>query len=223
MSSSPSSAIKIMLADDHEKFRRSMIEELSQQSDRFNFIGEASHGLELLSLMEKNIPDVVLLDLEMPVLDGYKTMGLIKERFPTVRTIILSSHYNEFYIARLIISGASGYLSKLASIEDILKTLRRVYEDGFYISEKISRIIFMTLLDSKKLAYSASEKILKDREVEVLREICNGKTYKEAAGKLNLSTDTIKFYIKNIYKKTQTNSIAALVKYAVKTGITNVY
>lgn len=211
-----------MLADDHHLFREMIARYLQENCEQVSITGDAPNGQALLELMEKNLPDIVLLDLEMPVLDGHKTLLKIKERFPTVRTIILSTHYNEYYVAQLLILGASGYLSKTCMCEDLVKTIEMVQEHGFYFNERLSKEVISSLLDDKKLEYLISDRILSDREVQVLKLICNGKIYKEVGDALNISLDTVKFHIKSIYKKTQINSIAGLVKYAIKVGITTV-
>ncbi len=211
-----------MLADDHHLFREMIIRYLHENCERVSIIGDAANGQLLLELMEKNQPDIVLLDLEMPVLDGHKTLLKIKERFPAVRTIILSTHYNEYYMAQLLILGASGYLSKTCMSEDLVKTIEMVQEQGFYFNERLSKEVISSLLDDKKLEYLISDRILSEREIQVLKLICNGKIYKEVGDVLNISLDTVKFHIKSIYKKTQINSIAGLVKYAIKVGITTV-
>ncbi len=211
-----------MLADDHHLFREMITRYLHENCERVSIIGDAANGQLLLELMEKNQPDIVLLDLEMPVLDGHKTLLKIKERFPAVRTIILSTHYNEYYMAQLLILGANGYLSKTCMSEDLVKTIEMVQEQGFYFSERLSKEVISSLLEDKKLEYLISDRILSEREIQVLKLICNGKIYKEVGDVLNISLDTVKFHIKSIYKKTQINSIAGLVKYAIKVGITTV-
>lgn len=209
-----------MLADDHHLFRQVVARHLGETCERIYIVGDAANGQMLLDMMENNTPDIVLLDLEMPVLDGHKTLLKIRERFPLVRTIILSTHYNEFYVAQLLILGASGYLSKTCLAEDLVRTIEMVHQHGFYFNERISKEVLVSLLDDKKLEYLISDRILSDREVQVLKLICNGKIYKEVADQLHISLDTVKFHIKSIYKKTQINSIAGLVKYAIKVGIT---
>lgn len=211
-----------MLADDHHLFRQTISRNLIENCEAVEIIGEAPDGMKLLELMEVDIPDVVLLDLEMPVLDGHKTLAVIKERYPGVKTIILSTYYNEFYIAQMFLQGAAGYLSKSCYFEDLVLTIEKVYENGFYFNESISKEIIHTLYEENRLQFLISEKILTDREIQVVRLICNGKMYKETADELNISLDTVKFHVKSIYKKTQINSIVDLVKYAIKVGITSV-
>lgn len=210
-----------MIADDHGLFCDTVLEMLGKDST-LDVTGVAPNGKVLLEKMALDCPDIVLLDLEMPVMDGHSTLKLIRNYFPAVKTIILTVHYNEYYIAQLMLQGAAGYLSKSAGEEAILRTIDKVFREGFYFNEKISREVMMSLLDNKKLEYLISDRVLNDREIRTLRSICNGRTYKEAATELHISVDTVKFHVKSIYKKTQINSIAGLVKYAIKVGITTI-
>ncbi len=212
--------IHIMLADDHNLARQSFSNYIETNGKNIRITGEASNGAELLLLVKKKKPHIVILDLEMPVMNGHATLKVLKEEYPDVKVIILSSHYNEFYISELIISGANGYLSKSCFGDELFKTIYKVHKQGFYFNRSVSKHVVTALIADRKLQYMISENLLSKREIEVLQEICNEKQAKEIAELLQISENTVEFHKKNIYVKTKTDSIVGLVKYAVRTGIT---
>lgn len=212
--------ISIMLADDHNLGRQTFKAYIESTFEQIKVIGEAANGLELLDLVKKKIPDIVILDLEMPVLDGHKTLQILVEKYPSVKTIMLSTHYNEYFISELMIAGACAYLPKNCFAEDVFETITKVYNEGFYFNDIISKQIITSLIEERKMQYLVSEKLLSAREIDVLVEICNEKQTKEIAAALNISENTVAFHKKNIYSKTNNDSLVGLVKYAIRTGIT---
>jgi len=208
-----------MLADDHNLGRQTFSAYLENNSEEIKVIGEAENGLKLLELIETKIPDIVILDLEMPVLDGYKTLKVLVEKYPTIKTIILSTHYNEFFISELMLMGACAYLPKNCFAEEVFETITKVYNEGFCFNNMVSRQVITTLINERKLQYLVSEKILSDREIAVLQEICNEKQGKEIAEALNISENTVAFHKRNIYVKTNCETLVGLVKYAIRCGI----
>lgn len=208
-----------MIADDHNLGRESFSSYLENNCEGVKITGQAANGLELLALMKKNAPDIVILDLEMPVMNGHQTLLEITKRYPKVKTIIFSTHYNEYFISELMIAGACGYLSKNCFAEEMFETIDKVYTEGFYFNNSVSRQVVTTLIEEHKLQYLISEKILSDREIDVLKEICNEKQGKEIADALKISENTVQFHKKNIYNKTNCETLVGLVKYAIRTGI----
>lgn len=208
-----------MLADDHNLGRQTFSAYLENNSKEIKVIGEAENGLKLLELLEIKIPDIVILDLEMPVLDGYKTLNVLVEKYPAIKTIILSTHYNEFFISELMLMGACAYLPKNCFAEEVFETITKVYTEGFCFNNMVSRQVLNTLVGERKLQYLVSERILSEREIEVLQEICNEKQGKEIAEALNISENTVAFHKRNIYVKTNSSTLVGLVKYAIRTGI----
>lgn len=208
-----------MLADDHNLGRQTFGAYIQNNSKGIKIIGEAENGLELLKLLETKLPDIVILDLEMPVLDGVKTLKVIVEKFPTVKAIILSTHYNEFFISELMLAGACAYLPKNCFAEEVIDTINKVHTEGFCFNNMVSRQVITTLIDERKIQYLVSEKILSEREIAVLQEICNEKQGKEIAEALNISENTVAFHKRNIYVKTNCETLVGLVKYAIRSGI----
>lgn len=211
--------ISIMIADDHNLGRQAFADFLESNCDNIKVIGQAANGQELLELVKRKKPDIVILDLEMPVLSGHQTLTVLTKRYPKIKTIIFSTHYNEFFISELMIAGACGYLSKSCVAEEMFETINKVYNEGFYFNNSVSRQVVTTLIDDKKLQYLVSEKILSEREIEVLQQICSEKQGKEIADALQISENTVQYHKKNIYNKTQADSLVGLVKYAIRTGI----
>ena len=207
-----------MLADDHNMARQGFRAYL-ETDERFKITGEAANGLELIERLKINAPDIVLLDLEMPIMSGLETLAVLKEEYPLVKTIILSSHYNEFLIAELMIAGANGYLPKNCFGDDLFETVIKVAEEGYYFSQSVSKQVITTLISDKKLQHLISEQILTKREVEVLQQICNEKQAKEIANLLHISENTVEFHKRNLYAKTKADSVVGLVKYAIRMGI----
>jgi DNA-binding NarL/FixJ family response regulator len=118
-----------------------------------------------------------------------------------------------------MIAGACGYLPKNCFADDVFETINKVYTEGFYFNNSVSRQVVTTLIDERKLQYLVSERILSDREIEVLQEMCNEKQGKEIAEALKISENTVAFHKKNIYVKTNCQTLVGLVKYAIRTGI----
>lgn len=213
--------ITIMLADDHNVARQMFSSYIQQSQDNMQVIGEAANGQQLLDLVAEREPDIVILDLEMPILDGYKTLKILSDKHPNVKTIIFSSHYNEFYISELILCGARGYVSKTAFASEVFRTINEVYTEGFYFNKGISSHIMQTLIEDRKLQHLISSKQLSPREIEVLQQICDEKQNKEIAAVLNITERTVEYHKKQLYTKTNTVSVVGLVKYAIRSGLTS--
>jgi len=212
--------ISIMLADDHNVGRQMFSSFLKQNHENMRVIGEAANGLELLKLVEIEEPDIVILDLEMPVLDGFKTLKILTEEHPKVKTIIFSSHYDEFYISELMLRGARAYVSKTAFATEVFETINKVYTEGFYFNKGVRKHMMQTLIEDKNLEELITTKQLTEKEIEVLQQICDEKQNKEIAKALNISENTVEYYKRQLYTKTHSVSVVGLVKYAIRAGIT---
>jgi DNA-binding NarL/FixJ family response regulator len=213
--------IKIMMAEDHISARQAYVAALEDE-ENFVVIGDAGNGLDLLKLMEKKKPDIVITDLEMPVMNGYQLLEIIRERHKDVRVIVLSMHDEDYYISDLILKGASAYLPKRCDLDDIIYTINKVYKDGYYFTQPVSKIVVKTSLNDQKFKPFYEELGLSARELEVLKLICQEKSNKDIAEKLDISMPTVDYHRQGIYKKTQSTSVVGLVKFAVKNGLTDV-
>lgn len=211
--------IRIIVVDDHPLYRMGLTSLLKEENG-LTVIGELANGQELMNLLEKKVADIILMDLEMPVMNGYQALNIITEKYPGIKVIINSSHYSEYYVAQLLSAGARAYLSK-DSIPNIIATIIAVFNDGYFISKAMSKLVVKDSIQEKRFRLLFEEIALTEREQEVLQLICNENTSKEISILLEISENTVEFHRKNIYKKTQLSSSVGLIKYAIKTGITN--
>lgn len=215
----PHNQVNVVLADDHEIFRIGL-KQILEDEDTIKVINMVSNGEDLLSSLTKRNPDIVILDLEMPVMNGYDAMRFIAEHYPKLKVIILSTHYSEFFVANLLQLGARSYVAKNKT-DTLVKTVLRVHQDGFYFNRKISSLVISASLEEEKFKVLLKQIPLTDRELEVLKLICDELSNKAIGKALSIAEDTVEFHRKNIYKKTSASNIISLVKYAIKNGITN--
>ncbi|MES2285304.1 MAG: response regulator transcription factor [Bacteroidota bacterium] len=205
----------IAVVDDQFLFRQGLIS-LLKEYDELDVIMEASNGKELLEKLSLKQPDIVLLDLEMPVMDGIETTIAIKKNYPAIKIIILSMHTDDAFITHLLEKGASGFLPKDKDIQEVVEAINSVLENGYYFDARVSSAMLKGLVKSKKVNPSFSSQHLSEREVVVVNLICKEYTNKEIADKLCLSPRTIDSYRENILLKTGAKNTAGIVMYAVK-------
>jgi len=210
-----------MLADDHQLVRKALSLVLNEQPD-LNMIGHASNGKELLALLKADQPDIVLLDIDMPIMDGRQCLGLIRSRFPEVKVIMLSLHKDPALMSEYMANGAAAYLHKDSDIEDLLLAIRTVHREGTYFSKELSKALLTNIRKDKKSNPFFDEPILSSKEMAVLKELCDGKTNQEIADRLHISINTVGFHRNNIYSKTKSHNIAELMKYSIRNGLISV-
>jgi DNA-binding NarL/FixJ family response regulator len=211
--------IRLALADDQLLFRRGLAMLLRDMAG-VQVVLECGNGEELLDALKHTDVDIVLLDLEMPVLDGTMTMRRIKQDHPNVKVMVLSSHEQERSIITLMDLGAHGYLLKSTEPGEIDLAIRSVGESGFYFSDRVSRVMLHGMVKGRKIRPTFHEiDPLSDRELEILCAICQEHTTTEIAAILFLSPRTIDFHRNNLLLKTGARNIAGLVVYAITKGI----
>ncbi len=211
--------IRLALADDQHLFRKGMALLLRDMAEA-HVVLECANGEELLNGLKNTEVDIVLLDLEMPVLDGTETMKRIRQEFPQVKVIILSTHDEDAFIVRLMELGANGYMLKTAEPDEIDTAIRSVAANGYYFSELVSKVMLHGLLKKKQVKPFFNEiDPLSDREIEVLRGICTELTTAEIAEKIFVSPRTVDFHRNNLLLKTGARNAAGLVVYAMTKGI----
>ncbi len=212
--------IDIVITDDHKLFRKGMSSLLSD-FEFINIIHEAGNGTELLSLLEKTapLPDLILLDLNMPQMDGMETNKKLKELYPHLKIIILTMEDDEHIILHMIKEGVNGYLMKNAEPEELEEAILKVKEKDYYFPDNISKLILGNF--NNKRDETPIEK-LTARELKTLELICKEYTATEIADEMNLSARTIEGYRSKLLDKTGTKNIAGLVVYAITNNLVDI-
>jgi DNA-binding NarL/FixJ family response regulator len=211
--------IRILLADDHNILRDGMRLLLERQAG-FAVVGEAADGREVVQLAQEQSPDVVVMDIAMPNMNGIEATRRIVERKPEIGVVILSMHYDESYVIRSLKAGARAYLLKDAVKTELIAAIQAVVQGRSYFSPKISRILqedFVQLLGRRDAEDSYD--LLTEREREVLQLVAEGKTNKEIANHLTLSLYTVDTHRTHILQKLNLHSVPELILYAVRKGI----
>jgi DNA-binding NarL/FixJ family response regulator len=212
--------IRLFLVDDHSLVRDGMRALLSN-TQGLRVVGDASNGQELLDKLPKTPADIVLMDLQMPVLDGFATLPFLRERFPEVRVLILSMLTHERYVGQVLDAGAAGYILKSADQAEIIAAIRSVAAGKRFLCSDIALELLQKVLHPEVAADTKKIDGLSYRELEVLRLIAEGLTNNAIAEKLFVSRRTVETHRQNILEKTQVKNTAALVKYAVEHGLLN--
>ncbi|CAA9199421.1 response regulator transcription factor [Flavobacterium bizetiae] len=215
-----SAAIKIALVDDEVLFRKG-ISFLLQREDNIDIIFEASNGEELLSNLNDSLikPDIIMMDLKMPVLNGVEATKIIRKLFPEIKIIALTSYDTKSFIANMIQVGAVAYLIKNTTPKDLIHTINQVSKKGFYYSENVLKTIQETIISTKNSKGNLETSFLSPREIEILQLICLQKTTTEIAEHLYLSPRTVEGHRNNLLLKTESRNIAGLVVYAIQNEI----
>jgi DNA-binding NarL/FixJ family response regulator len=210
----PDQKIKIIIADDHSLFRQCIARALKAEPT-FDVIAEAPNGQVLLDHLSDNKADVILLDLEMPVLSGWNALDIIQDKFPTSKVIVVSLHFEGVLIKELMSKGAKGFLPKNTDFDILIRAIHDVSGGGYFISKEFSEGL---LKDGVKFNAMppTDDRRLTEKEKETLILICKDKLTKEIAEVLNVSERTIERYKSNIYEKTKAKTPAGLVFYALK-------
>jgi len=211
-------SIQIGLVDDHDLFR-SGIKALLHDENDMNVILEGNNGKEFLDRLKVAVekPNLILLDIRMPIMDGYETAKIIIEKYPDIKIIALTMHEEERHIIRMIELGVNGYLMKNANTEDVIKSIRHVMEHDYYFDNKITHIMRkMLMYKSKSDHYGTPDVALTEREKEVLTLICKEYTAKEIGEKLFISYRTVEGHRKKLLYKLDVKNTAGLVVFALK-------
>ncbi len=214
------SKIQIAVVDDHSLFRKGMISILQQVPD-FEVVMDATNGQEFLDKLPAQAIDVVLMDLQMPVLDGIKTTEIIRAKHPDVRVLILSMHDEDQFVLHLMEIGANGYLLKDTDPEEVEKAIRKVYETDIYFSDFVSKIMLRkmnrkTQQENKIFNYKTD---LSERELQVLKHICEGLTTAEIGEIVALSPRTVEGHRLRMMEKLGLKNTAGLVAFAIRNNL----
>jgi len=217
-----SDTIKIVLADDEALFRKG-VAFILQRERNFEILFEASNGSELIDYLDENkgdLPDVILMDLKMPLISGVEATKIIHKVFPDIKIIALTSYNTKPFIANMIQVGASSYLVKNATPKEMLFTINEVISKGFYYNDFVMQVVNESMIESQKKAKSNfDDDYLTNREKEVLQLICGQLSTNEIAEKLFISPRTVEGHRNNLLLKTDSKNVAGLVVYAIQNRI----
>jgi len=221
----PVQKIRVLVADDHTIVRRGFVSLLSL-ADGVEVVGEAENGREAVEKAMLLLPDVVLLDINMPVLNGLQATQQIRQKAPEVKVLIVTAHDNDEYVLQVVRSGASGYLLKNTSAEDLFAAIRAVQAGGAFYSPSVSKILASFQTKQVSPAVEAppgnearAETRLTSREREVLQLVAEGYTHQQIASALSISRRTVDTHCNNIMSKLDIHDNAGLTTYAIKNGI----
>jgi DNA-binding NarL/FixJ family response regulator len=205
--------INVMIADDHQIVRQGLKALLEREG--FKVVGEAANGQEAIEIAGTLHPEVAVLDLAMPVLNGIDAAREIQRTSPKTRTILLTMHTDQRYILAGLRGGAKGYVMKTHAADDLVRAVREAARGGTYLSPEISEAVVMAYQNKTELP----DDPLSARERQVLQLISEGKTTKECASTLNISVKTAETYRTRIMEKLDLHVTADLVRYAIRRGL----
>jgi len=211
--------ITVILADDH-KLLRDGLRSLLDTSANIAVVGEASDGLQAVELAAKSKPDIVLMDITMPGLNGIEAARKIIAARPQTRTIMLSMHSDRRFITETLKAGATGYVLKDSAFSEVVEAIHTVMAGDIYLSEQIRKTVITDYINLVKESRGNVFSDLSGREREVLQLLAEGKSTKEIASMLSVSVKTIETHRKQIMDKLHIRSIAELTKYAIREGLT---
>lgn len=212
-------AIRLMIADDHPLVRRGL-RALLERTGEFDVVAEAANGYEAIELASLHKPDVALLDVGMPRLNGTDAATSIGEKLPAVRIIIVSMHSDEGYVLRALKAGARGYLLKASPEADVLSAVRAVAAGNAWFSPSITKLLVEDYVNEvRRRGLQDSYDLLSIREREILQCLTTGRSNREIADLLYLSVSTVETHRNNILQKLRLHSLADLILYAVRKGL----
>ena len=206
---------QVLIVDDH-RIMRDGIKAILRQAEEFQVMGEAESGAEAVAICKKNVPDIILMDIGLPGLNGIEAMTEILRDAPETRVVILSMHGDEQSVVSALRSGARAFVLKKASCGDLLDALRTVAKGGSYLSPQVSDHLLHRIqrgcMESKQVTSALA--LLSAREQQVLRLVAEGNNSKDIAATLDLGLQTVRGYRKTIMKKLGVNNVAALAQVA---------
>ena len=212
--------ISIVIVDDHTLFR-SGVANLLSEFEEINVLFQASSGKDLQQkLSADNLPDIILMDITMPLMDGYEATKWVTAKYPGICVLALSMFDDEKSIINMLKAGACGYLLKESNASDLLEAIKITKEKGLFINENVSGRMLMSLRNESKV--STADLKLSDREMEFLQYCSTELTYKEIADKINVSPRTVDNYRESLFAKLNIKSRTGLVVYAIKNSLISI-
>ncbi|MBU1013438.1 MAG: response regulator transcription factor [Bacteroidetes bacterium] len=210
-------SIKIIIADDHQLFREGLVKLLSNSSE-IEVIAEAENGEDAILKAKDYQPDIMLMDIGMPILNGIEATQKIRNNYPNIKILALSMHIEKDYIKDILDAGASGYLLKNCTYNQLIEAINSVYLGKKYLSEEVTEIVIQDYL-AKKEEITKDENTLSNREIEILKLFAEGNSSREISEKLFISIKTVGTHKQHILKKLDLKTNADMVRYSIKEGI----
>ena len=211
-------AVTILLADDHNIMRKGL-RSLLEKIEDFNVVAESEDGRNTVRLCKQLNPDIVIMDISMPDLNGIDATIQIREACPESKVIALSIHSDQRFVKQMLKAGASGYLLKDCAFEELEQAIRTATEDKMYLSPRVAGTVVKDYISRLSQEESSVFTLLSEREREVLQLLAEGRSTKEIAADLFISVKTIETHRQHIMKKLEIYNIPDLVKYAIKEGL----
>ncbi|OFX51939.1 MAG: hypothetical protein A2066_09500 [Bacteroidetes bacterium GWB2_41_8] len=210
-------SIRILIADDHQLFREGIVTLLSA-SPQIEIVAQAENGQQAIEKAKKLKPDIIIMDLNMPVLNGVDTTRILQKELQEIRVLALSMHCDKQYIKEALEAGAYGYLSKNCTYAQLIEAVNTVYQGKKYLSDKITEVLIQDYL-SKEEEVSHNSQRLSERESEILKLMAEGKSAREISEALSISVKTVGTHRLHSMEKLNLKSTADLIKYAIRKGI----
>lgn len=213
------STIKIAIADDYKIYRDGLKVGLSAD-ENLEVITEADNGEDLLKQLEQFSPDVIIMDLKMPIMDGMEATKAVRKKYPAIKVLVVTMYEDDKFIIHMMENGANGYLLKNAEPDEIRKSIYAVHENGYYFNDLVNKALLKKLVLKNNLKPSFNQNVeLTEREQEVLKLICEEKTAAEIGKQIFLSPRSVEGIRQRLIEKVGVRNSAGLVMFAVKSGL----
>jgi DNA-binding NarL/FixJ family response regulator len=213
--------MRILIADDHGIVREGLRSLIEKEPD-MKVVGEAKDGMETVELARQLSPDIIIMDVSMPNLNGIEATRQILSENPKIKVIVLSIHVERRIVKEILGAGAAGYVLKTYLFEELSRALRSVLVNGYYLSPKVTNIVVGEYLDDSASMQAGDKVNLTSREREILQLIAEGKTSKQIALISHISPKTVETHRRKLLDKIEASGVAELTKYAIREGITSV-
>lgn len=213
-------SITVGIAEDHYLLRQGTIN-LLKQYKHISVLFDVSDGKELLENLKTVRPNVLLLDIEMPLMKGQEVVMKIRKKYPRMKIVILTMHFKKEFIIEFFKLGVNAFLPKAVNISKVAEVIEIVNEKGGYHDPDVAAILAEELYRGNYAVHKSTDTILSDSELKVLKLVCSGASTTDAAKELNVKPETISFHRRNIMRKTGAKNVAALVSYAIENKMFN--
>lgn len=215
----PGKILKVVIADDHTLFRAGVKTALSLRKN-VELVGEADNGKQLLNLLKYIIPDVILLDIQMPIMDGIEALPEVRKLYPDIKIIVLSMHDDASVISKMMEIGANSYLTKSSDSEAIYQAIITCYLEEFYFNDLTNKAVLNGLRTKRSEEKTQVQDIqLSEKEISILRYLCEEKSTKDIAELVDLSPRTVESIRDKLRSKVGVKTVVGLIMFAVKQGL----